>query len=504
MPCLLLASFFQRFLENGNGKVLKQPLDFFQDQDRRKKVGLGSQNMNRIPPFLWKILWGMCFIESIGCTGRAVPPQPAEQPLFGPAVMKLDQLPLQEGREFGRFRPEIPEGIWQEESATPEVRGKNYYYLVTVRECRALAAAHAVWANILDEESELAAAAVGRGRSPRARTAALQSDLLRYAALAERNRAVAQALELFYRLAEAEALWDVTEAALQQIEKARQDSPGGKSAGGLEQSKPSQEAPAREEKTSCPAEQFSLAQEAASWHRRQEELEEEIESINSQLRPLLGAGLGEFRRIWPAVPLTINPEKPDLHKLVQRGLEERPELRALRRLLRGIDAHDLTAVRRALEQWHPALGATPSRFPGVTRWLGTPPQHMEAATRQEQLRFLLARREKEVEEQIRQRAHELEKALQQFAKVHAAYHRAVEKAGRKSSETFPAAGQSPSLQTVEDIRVLLALYKAQAELTRHLIAYKIAEIKLWEAIGTLAQETGYPLPEEAWQGVELD
>jgi len=403
-----------------------------------------------------------------------------------------------EGKSLRPMSLEIPES-WRPEKAEKENRAEDYYVL-TARQCQALAAAHAVWGNILDEESELTAAVVGRGRTPRARAAALQSDLLRYSALSERNRAAGDALELFYRLAEAEAHWDLSEAALELLQKAEGSKVGSESSAssssGTEEQKNTKTDTPSSPKTSETVSVDRWRAERERWEKRREESEQRIEHINSQLRSMLGGEVGDFRRIWPSATLSIRPQKLNVDRAIQQGLEERAELRALRRLLRGIDAHDLSAVRHALDQWHPALGATPSRFPVLAQALGTPPQHMEAAAREEQIRFLLLRREKEVEEEIRQAARQVQAALQELAQANQAYQAALEVRRKKvSSDSAPEHNDA-------QLTAQLALYEAQAELIRRAAAWKIAEVRLLQAVGILARDSGYPLPEDAWQGLE--
>jgi len=480
-------------------------------------------------PLIWGFVWAGLFLAAgTGCAGRVLKPAP-EDSIFGPGVMNLSEARQIGERPAWLIYPEIAVGVRDAEASPPDPppranphksSAQVFYYVLTARQCQALAAAHAVWGNVLDEESELAARLVGRGRTLRGRSAALQSDLLRYAALAERNQAAADALELFYRLAEAEAYWDICQAALCLIDQAqeknltesRAKSPWGEPSGSTTPGKETKEnEEERQTKPSGGTANFSDRSSSPSWQadrrrwqNRQEEVEQEIEHINSQLRPMLGGQVGDCRRIWPSVTLRVKPETLDVEKIVHQGLDQRAELRALRRLLRSIDAKDLSAVRSALEQWHPALGTTPSRFPTIAQWLGTPPQHIEAATREEQIRFLLGRREKEVEEQIRQRAHQVEIALRELTQAHQTYQAAAEASGQKV-QAKPALIVPPSnpAPTSTQIAAQLALYEAQVTLISRAVAWKIAEVRLLEAIGILARETGYPLPEEAWQGMEL-
>ncbi len=471
-------------------------------------------------PSIWGI-WGsgILLIVGLGCAGRVLK-SPPEEPLFGPGVMKLSEAQQSEGRPTQPIRAEIADAEVLSQATPPknllragaaESQKAERYYVLRAEQCQALAAAHAVWGNILDEESELAAALVGLGRTQRARSAALQSDLLRYAALAERNRAAADALELFYRLAEAEAHWDLCQAALQFIDKGYQDhlpsassevdsstSSGSTSAGEVTQTP---KASHSDQAIRADSESW---QHRRRWQKRLKELGQQIEYLNSQLRPILGGQLGDCRRIWPLVSLQVQPEPLDVEKAVQQGLDQRAELRALRRLLREIDANDLRAVRQALEQWHPGLGATPSRFPAIAQWLGTAPQHIEAAVREEQIRFLLARREKEVEEQIRQKARQVEVALAEIAQAQQAYRASEQSRGPKAlAAPPPKVGDAKQEPSPGQMAAQLAFYEAQVALLSRVVAWKIAEVRLKEAMGILARQTGYPLPEDAWQGMPL-
>ncbi len=91
------------------------------------------------------------------------------------------------------------------------------YRFIQAAECQCLAASRASLANLITMESDLVLDAASGQRRSKRRAADVQSDLLAFRGADERNRVAAEALNLFYLLAEAEYNRDAIARSLAEI-----------------------------------------------------------------------------------------------------------------------------------------------------------------------------------------------------------------------------------------------------------------------------------------------
>ncbi len=396
--------------------------------------------------------------------------------------MRLSDGVTQKTPHRGKIAPDtgaVPSPSQVEEILAPKSEPPGYY-LVTAHQCQCLALANAALGNALDEESEMSAAGSGHGRTSKQRSAAMKSDLLAYQAVGERNHAAAQALELYYRLAEAEGNCDLLDQGLAEIGRA------------IDDFNKMQEKGLRTESDGA-----ALREQKNTLLAKRSEANLAIEQLNGKLRAMLGCGADDQTRIWPQADLTAAVAKVDVESAVRRGLDARSDLNSLRLTLRSVGSTDLSAVRQSLAQLRPGLGTAASRFPALAQALGTSKQHVEEAGRKEQVSGLLARQEKAAEEEIRRAADAVEARLREIAL-------SKQKRDDRSArlERLEARRGADGVTAFDVTAARLELIDAESELLGKVVAWKIAEVKLLEAEGALPIECGYPLPQGDYAATE--
>ncbi len=352
------------------------------------------------------------------------------------------------------------------------------YYALSAHQCQCLAVSNAAVANAIDEESELASAVGARCRTSKEKSAALLSDLLACEALAHRNEAAADALGAFYRLAEAEAQIDLLNASLEEVRQAIADVEHMERSG-----------------LHLEADSGPLHQQRIVLEEKRSQAEDAARQLNAKLRAMLGGGPDDRTPIWPRADLSVTVAKVDRDQALLEGLGSRADLHGLRLMQGGIDAADLSSVRKVLAQLDPALGVSPSRFPALARALGTAKQKMEAATRQQQVSGLLHSQQNAVEAEIRAAADAIEARLVQIALCKERRDRRGDRLARLE-ERRGADGVS----ALDVTTARLELYEAEGELLSAVIAWKLAEVQLLRAEGVLPLECGFPLPEGSCRG----
>src|SRR5262245_22993125 len=151
-----------------------------------------------------------------------------------------------------------------------------------------------------------------------------------------RNRAAGEALEQFFKLAEAEGQFDLLSGAETELRTQLADALKAETAG------------------------FKDRADIPTWRRRlleleaqQAKLEAGIGAINASLRARLGLPGNDALPLWPADPLRVKPDDVDIERAVAIGLQYRPDLNLLRVLAEG-NAGELT--EGVLTGLNPLLG----------------------------------------------------------------------------------------------------------------------------------------------------
>jgi hypothetical protein len=270
-----------------------------------------------------------------GCTS---PPVARHEP----AVL----LPLTQ-----RGRVEVVVAPDTEPPGAQDETGRPPYRALSADECQCLAANSAEVANVLqanrqggqhDAHHPSLASTSERER--------LYDTVSGYAAEEVRNRRAGDALEAYYRLAEAEGRADLIREALSElqavIDRARDLQKRG---------------------VVGPEVAEAALRRWTQSRGDQVEVDVVIDQLNGQLKTIdnLASDAESDYRIWPTDPLLVPDEDPDPVGCVAKGLARRADLNLLRALGAGLDARTLPVANQALSTVSTLLGGPA----GGCKWL---------------------------------------------------------------------------------------------------------------------------------------
>jgi hypothetical protein len=258
-----------------------------------------------------------------------------------PAVL----LPLTE-----RGRVEVGVAPSTEPPGAPAEPRRPPYRALSADECHCLAVYSAEAANVLEAERQgqrhdahhpLVASGSERQR--------LYESVTGYADDEVRNRRAGDALEAYYRLAEAEGRADLVREALTELQ------------GVIERARDLQK-----RGVVGPEAAEAATRRWAETRGDQVELEFLIDQLNGQLKGMDSLACVEpDYRIWPTDSLLVTGEDPDPGHCVAEGLARRADLNLLRALGAGLDAGTLPVATQALSTVSSLLGGPA----GGCKWL---------------------------------------------------------------------------------------------------------------------------------------
>jgi hypothetical protein len=353
-----------------------------------------------------------------------------------------------------------------------------HYRLLRELDVQCLAARSATLANLLDQErAEVAArhpppkSGVGKLLSD-GRAHQLRQEILYYSAQEDRNRAAGSALELFFKIAEAETqadLLDRTRADLQDALRRSED--------------------LLKKGFKLPVDPSSLRRQLLDTESDRTRVQAGLAELNGRLKNQ--TGLDELPAddwVWPAVecPMTFDPV--DVEAAVATGLARRPELLLLRTIDRDLDAKTLPVVREYLKNVSGLLGA----HPGPAKPLAALPaaavdcilaRAAARALRDGQLAPLIAERERSVADEIRRAA----AAVAAKARLVALARERVLTTDARRRDVEARVGQGGG-SFLEVLSASVDWYKARAQLTGDVMAWHIARIQLKQVQGLLVWE----------------
>ncbi|MGD9646831.1 MAG: TolC family protein [Pirellulales bacterium] len=400
----------------------------------------------------------------VGCLATVVPGMAA--PPVSCGCPDAEMLPLVERGQLDPAVDELPPlnplGIdgWEEQ---PEYRG------LTPIECQCLAVMHSALGNMLSGER--------RAMREKAeichpdRVAEVKRRVLAYASAEARNQSGGVGMELYFRLAEAEAKRDILEESLSEIL-------------------------AGEERLAATVEQGIEAAEARDrlFPQRTQSVDAmvavdlAIDQLNAQLRRQLGFRQDSYPfRFWPVVELRVTAEPLDVEALVANGLAMRPELNAIRVVGSNLDRSTLPAVRDFLKTVSPLMGNDapdgPCKMLSKLYALCSGAIGDELAERRAQIMRHLAEREQAVAEEIRQAVILVEARLRQVAL-------AKEKLEEASETVRQTRSQHEHAEATyfDVLRAVLVEQQSRADLISAVVGWEIAMVKVREAQGLLVYE----------------
>ncbi|MBV8267801.1 MAG: hypothetical protein JO252_15860 [Planctomycetaceae bacterium] len=302
----------------------------------------------------------------------------------------------------------------------------------------------------------------------------VQQEILQDVALEARNRSAGGGLELFYRLAEAEARYDVLRRSIAELDDA------------LAQIK------AREAKGMAIGEEFAtLHRQRVDALNNNVELELAIDQLNIELQHRLALGPRDSHwRLWPTADWTVIAEGVDIPAAVAVGIEHRPELIMLRRLDQALDARTLPAVRSALGLVHSLAGMEcqggESRCKILLTALGqdkASDEQVQALCRQ--LHAYRIQREQEVAKEIQEAALTVVARLRQVGVAREAvqtWQARLDELKARSEKGRPTFAERTTAQ--------LKFLEARGALIHQVMTWNIARAHLAEAQGLLAEQCG--------------
>ena len=364
-----------------------------------------------------------------------------------------------------------------ETSLSQERNAVSTYRALSARDCQCLAARSSSVGNLLDQKANgcLGQAGVtGPLRDEVNRTTLVQEGMLRDAALEARNRSAGAALELFYKLAEAEGRLDILKQSLAEIE----------------------ETLASGERMKAKGMQLGddfeiLRRQRVATLNSNIELGLAIERLNTELQHQLKLGPTDERwRIWPVVERSVVADPDDVPAAVALGLERRADLTLLRRLGQSLDRENAPLVRGVLGQVHALLEL--SSQDELTGWkvlvsLFKRPQASDREVKElcRQLQAYRIERELAAAEEIRQDVMIVAARLRQVAVAREeveGWDRRLDELKAKSERgmsTFP-----------ERTTVQLRRFEAQGSLIEKVMAWQIARVHLAQHQGILLDGCG--------------
>jgi hypothetical protein len=235
--------------------------------------------------------------------------------------------------------------------STPAELHPPEYRALSAEECQCLAVRNAELANVLQEERQIqrhnANHLPDTSGSQRRR---YYETVTGYAAEEVRNRKAGDALEAYYRLAEAEGRADVVRDALTELQAVIDRARDLHKRGVL-----------------GPEVAEAALRKWAESRGDQVELDVLIDQVNGQLKAMdnLAGDVEPAYRIWPTDPLVVTGEDPDPGRCVTEGLARRADLNLLRALGGGLDARTLPVATQALGTVSLLLGGPA----GGCKWL---------------------------------------------------------------------------------------------------------------------------------------
>jgi hypothetical protein len=357
-----------------------------------------------------------------------------------------------------------------------ESRPAQQYRELTAPEAQCRAAEAAPRANALQAERRAVQPSRGIGSAGSQHSTSLQRELLGIAAIEDRNRSAAAALETFYRLAEAEARGAVLKRTLTANDQ---------SLAALKQ--------LSERGLPLPINEDTLRRQRLGYEQQQVELELTISRLNHQLRQLTGfETAGQHWRFWPELAWEVTVGRVDVDEAVGVGLAIRPELVLLRTLRARLNADTLPVARQAASRLDGLMGAATGQSCllaiALCQLTGhvSPEEWSELSARQRQIGELLQDRERGVASEIQQAAAEVEASLRRVALTKDELTSLA--ARRRDLESLRQTGGASAfdVNTAE-----IELLRAESDLIARVIAWKVAVVKLKEAQGLLAEECGW-------------
>jgi hypothetical protein len=336
------------------------------------------------------------------------------------------------------------------------------YHGLTEAECPCLAARASTLGNLLDQKAQAVSQRKSKCQLRADKASELSRTVLEHGADEARNRSAGDAMEAFYRLIEAEGRLSLLLLSLKEVN---------------ESLKRAEELQAKG--LPRPVEIAVIRKQLADLRSDEVNLRIAILQLNARLKVLLGLSYGDYS-LWPLADLKVVAEEIDIDQAVDYGLHHRPDLALLESLADGLDANSLTVAGQVLGGLNALLGepSPPACFAALLACLdGSKTQSAE-----HQVQTLLADRKRQATGEIRQAVGLVVYRVQLVILAHKKVEneeRRLKELEEKKAKGLDAEGELTTAR--------LNLYKAQGELLRDVVDWKIARAQLRQAQGRLLE-----------------
>lgn len=406
---------------------------------------------------------GRCFVIVAGCVllgtmGCRTPKQEAS-PAFAAANLPVVARQL--------AMPDVSRAL--DETADPIHTTVEPYHWLTAEEVRVLACSRAAAASLIE-----AMAAEPPSTFPVIKSHTSADKLRRITATNLANearlRTAGAALDLYFRLQEAELLTDVL--TLSQVEVDRLVESGKVMADkGFTES----------------ADYLKLRQQQIELRADRAKLQNGIHRLNLELKALLALDTTSGR-LLPSDAIRIDSENLDADRAVQIAIAQRPDLQTIRDLANRLDQRSVDAVRQTFAGLVPPLGAVTAASkvfaPGLRLFFpALASGDVEGLRRQ--LRMHLAEREREAAKDVRSTVAEWH--LQRDLVAIARQRQAIEVENVRELTVKKEKGASVE---VEYRRALIAKLTADAAVIREAVKWKQLDVRARREMGLLCGGTG--------------
>ena len=413
------------------------------------------------------LLAGLCWLGS-GCAmpqhmedSGAEFPVPTAEELPGASMKARGKLPAD--ASAAKPSPELDRLLGKRPAG-------GQYVALSAPDLQCLAAARSSLANLIEMEREiLDCTAPGCLHKKGTCEAQMKDDLLALRAVEERNRSAGAALELYYRLAESEAGLDILQESQAGLDHALANI-----------------AELKEQGIKVEVDEHALTRRKLELYDQEAEAVLGREQSHGGLKLLLNLAAEDPTRIWPAADLKAVAEPFDVEAAVALGLASRAELIILRCLVESLTVQTLPGARAALSQRDPSLGASNVDLRKLHLLLAGTRGASELPGRRAQLAQLLDERERTIAEEIRANAATMAARLRQAGLAQQIVENRKERVAELEKK------RELGMATPFDIAAeRLEVIKAEGELMRKVVAWRIAQVKLRKSQGLLAAECGF-------------
>jgi hypothetical protein len=382
------------------------------------------------------------------------------------------QYPLPETQR-GTLSPDLSDmGSLADVNAILGQRSGHAYRALTPRQCQCLASEASTLGNLFEGDRRSVIASAAKKRKGLSCSEKLKADILAIAALEARNKSAADALDLYYRIAEAETQRDMSVISLREMNSAVEK---------LERM--------RSQGLQVTLDDSELFRQRNELGQKQVDLAGALARLNIELRRQLGFMVDDDTwRIWPMTDLTVVVERQDADEAVATGMQLRPEIALLMHLQHSFDPQTVDVVRQALGSLAGLSGTSESSkscklLQQIHLKKEAKQKEAEFPQRKRQLDDYSQSRQQHIAAEIRQSVATIELRLQQIAlaKEHLSYasERVRELEGRNT------AGKSNFLELT---LARLQQQQAKADVVSRVVAWKIADVRLRENQGKLVDE----------------